>query len=98
MENDADSVVFREDVTKMYNVESDDVNKLCLLMIRFFVFIYFGFVSMFLFFFSSRRRHTRFSRDWSSDVCLFRSCSWTAQSPSTSARSRGAARRPCLRR
>src|SRR5690606_40149184 len=22
-----------------------------------------------LFFFSSRRRHTRFSRDWSSDVC-----------------------------
>src|SRR5690606_34587066 len=27
------------------------------------------FVSCFLFFFSSRRRHTRFSRDWSSDVC-----------------------------
>src|SRR5690606_41025723 len=25
--------------------------------------------SYFLFFFSSRRRHTRFSRDWSSDVC-----------------------------
>src|SRR5690606_40245120 len=25
------------------------------------------------FFFSSRRRHTRFSRDWSSDVCSFRS-------------------------
>src|SRR5207302_7041142 len=25
--------------------------------------------SCFLFFFSSRRRHTRFSRDWSSDVC-----------------------------
>src|SRR5690606_40857607 len=25
--------------------------------------------SIFLFFFSSRRRHTRFSRDWSSDVC-----------------------------
>src|SRR5690606_39620245 len=24
---------------------------------------------MVLFFFSSRRRHTRFSRDWSSDVC-----------------------------
>src|SRR5436309_13708705 len=24
---------------------------------------------MFYFFFSSRRRHTRFSRDWSSDVC-----------------------------
>src|SRR5690606_20144350 len=25
--------------------------------------------SLVLFFFSSRRRHTRFSRDWSSDVC-----------------------------
>src|SRR5690606_40963903 len=25
---------------------------------------------MLVFFFSSRRRHTRFSRDWSSDVCL----------------------------
>src|SRR6266511_3925261 len=33
---------------------------------------------MFFFFFSSRRRHTRFSRDWSSDVCssdLGRRCS-----------------------
>src|SRR5690606_40556631 len=27
------------------------------------------FVLVFCFFFSSRRRHTRFSRDWSSDVC-----------------------------
>src|SRR5690606_40784306 len=26
-------------------------------------------VNCFRFFFSSRRRHTRFSRDWSSDVC-----------------------------
>src|SRR5690606_39372111 len=26
-------------------------------------------VCCFVFFFSSRRRHTRFSRDWSSDVC-----------------------------
>src|SRR5690606_40241960 len=26
-------------------------------------------LNVFLFFFSSRRRHTRFSRDWSSDVC-----------------------------
>src|SRR5690606_41145035 len=26
-------------------------------------------VLLYLFFFSSRRRHTRFSRDWSSDVC-----------------------------
>src|SRR5690606_40056523 len=25
--------------------------------------------SIIIFFFSSRRRHTRFSRDWSSDVC-----------------------------
>src|SRR5690606_16344252 len=28
-----------------------------------------SFVLFCLFFFSSRRRHTRFSRDWSSDVC-----------------------------
>src|SRR5690606_40991110 len=27
------------------------------------------FTVQFMFFFSSRRRHTRFSRDWSSDVC-----------------------------
>src|SRR5574337_412979 len=39
------------------------------------------FILFFLFFFSSRRRHTRLSGDWSSDVCssdlkcLFRSCS-----------------------
>src|SRR5690625_7066773 len=26
-------------------------------------------MSLFLFFFSSRRRHTRWPRDWSSDVC-----------------------------
>src|SRR5690606_40731117 len=26
-------------------------------------------ISYLFFFFSSRRRHTRFSRDWSSDVC-----------------------------
>src|SRR5436309_11859951 len=32
----------------------------------FFLFFLFFF---FFFFFSSRRRHTRFSRDWSSDVC-----------------------------
>src|SRR5690606_39855324 len=29
---------------------------------------FFSFIRI-LFFFSSRRRHTRFSRDWSSDVC-----------------------------
>src|SRR2546429_7311074 len=28
-----------------------------------------GMLTWFLFFFSSRRRHTRCSRDWSSDVC-----------------------------
>src|SRR3712207_9348010 len=28
---------------------------------------------MLCFFFSSRRRHTRYWRDWSSDVCSFRS-------------------------
>src|SRR5690606_39765536 len=40
------------------------------------------------FFFSSRRRHTRFSRDWSSDVCssdlfsfLLQRASWLAKSP-----------------
>src|SRR5207253_5235767 len=27
------------------------------------------FISLFCFFFSSRRRHTRWPRDWSSDVC-----------------------------
>src|SRR5687768_18315647 len=33
-----------------------------------FLFLCF-FFSFFFFFFSSRRRHTRCSRDWSSDVC-----------------------------
>src|SRR5690606_23055437 len=32
------------------------------------IFYLFSFF-LFFFFFSSRRRHTRFSRDWSSDVC-----------------------------
>src|SRR5436309_12360702 len=34
-----------------------------------FLFFYVMLVYLFFFFFSSRRRHTRFSRDWSSDVC-----------------------------
>src|SRR5207253_6928450 len=35
-----------------------------------FITIYIGrFVIVFFFFFSSRRRHTRWPRDWSSDVC-----------------------------
>src|SRR5437870_12426162 len=29
-----------------------------------------------VFFFSSRRRHTRWPRDWSSDVCSSDLCSW----------------------
>src|SRR5690606_39888892 len=36
--------------------------------LRILLFLTFLFCSFF-FFFSSRRRHTRFSRDWSSDVC-----------------------------
>src|SRR5687768_17991567 len=35
----------------------------------FFFFFYFFCFFFFFFFFSSRRRHTRCSRDWSSDVC-----------------------------
>src|SRR5690606_39894305 len=36
-----------------------------------------------IFFFSSRRRHTRFSRDWSSDVC---SSDLSSQPPATPGR------------
>src|SRR5207249_11646329 len=35
----------------------------------FYLFFYFFFFVFFFFFFSSRRRHTRSKRDWSSDVC-----------------------------
>src|SRR5205809_3752267 len=38
-------------------------------VIDLFVLIYVLFFLFFFFFFSSRRRHTRCSRDWSSDVC-----------------------------
>src|SRR5207237_4898076 len=39
-------------------------------LVRAFLRVYFVPVSRFcLFFFSSRRRHTRFKCDWSSDVC-----------------------------
>src|SRR5207302_5821067 len=37
-------------------------------LVNYFIFISIVY-SFILFFFSSRRRHTRFSRDWSSDVC-----------------------------
>src|SRR2546422_5001758 len=41
-----------------------------LLLVLFFLFVTLLLVcSCFFFFFSSRRRHTRCSRDWSSDVC-----------------------------
>src|SRR5690606_40843461 len=38
------------------------------------------------FFFSSRRRHTRFSRDWSSDVCSSDLADLLGVSPTTIAR------------
>src|SRR2546421_4232609 len=47
----------------------------CFVVRVFFLFI---FICFFFFFFSSRRRHTRSDRDWSSDVCssdLYRLCS-----------------------
>src|SRR5690606_38021981 len=34
-----------------------------------YLIVYCSWFSVVFFFFSSRRRHTRFSRDWSSDVC-----------------------------
>ena len=41
----------------------------CDLQLYFFITVVFFFVFVVFFFFSSRRRHTRCSRDWSSDVC-----------------------------
>src|SRR5438105_8407216 len=42
----------------------------CLLVFFFLFFLLFMFLFFFFFFFfSSRRRHTRSTRDWSSDVC-----------------------------
>ena len=38
-------------------------------MSSFVEYCVFVFFLMYLFFFSSRRRHTRFTSDWSSDVC-----------------------------
>src|SRR3712207_7491131 len=34
-----------------------------------FLIVYYVMLYLFFFFFSSRRRHTRYWRDWSSDVC-----------------------------
>src|SRR6266436_8407207 len=39
------------------------------MLVYFFFILYFYTIVIFFFFFSSRRRHTRCSRDWSSDVC-----------------------------
>src|SRR5438105_7855219 len=43
----------------------------CFMLLVFYVFFifFFFFFLFFCFFFSSRRRHTRSTRDWSSDVC-----------------------------
>src|SRR5687768_18296306 len=57
------------------------------LPIMYYVFICNYFYDLFFFFFSSRRRHTRCSRDWSSDVCSS-DLRWRARS-SRSARSIG---------
>src|SRR5439155_4243537 len=49
-------------------------------------FFYFYLFNCFFFFFSSRRRHTRWPRDWSSDVCssdLCRQLSSTCCKPDT---------------
>src|SRR2546421_1172317 len=39
------------------------------ILFPFLIFSYFNFCVCTFFFFSSRRRHTRSDRDWSSDVC-----------------------------
>src|SRR5690606_39877106 len=52
----------------------------------------------FLFFFSSRRRHTRFSRDWSSDVCSSDLASGDTDVARIMARGGGASGRPAQAR
>src|SRR5690349_22783068 len=42
---------------------------LILYVLIFFFYFVFCYYFFFFFFFSSRRRHTRYLRDWSSDVC-----------------------------
>src|SRR5699024_11593634 len=46
--------------------ESSDILSLFCPLVSYLMF---SNLSLFLFFFSSRRRHTRSKRDWSSDVC-----------------------------
>src|SRR5437870_8255801 len=47
--------------------EMSSIRVVCTYIFIFIVLFFFFFV--FFFFFSSRRRHTRWPRDWSSDVC-----------------------------
>src|SRR5439155_16074951 len=42
---------------------------ICYILIIYVIFYYLIIFFFFFFFFSSRRRHTRWPRDWSSDVC-----------------------------
>src|SRR5690606_40830455 len=44
----------------------------------------FEIIFIFKFFFSSRRRHTRFSRDWSSDVCSSDLGTWSGDGVNSS--------------
>src|SRR5258707_7893450 len=46
----------------------------------------------FFFFFSSRRRHTRYWRDWSSDVCSSDLCTASARAPCRQRRSHRSSR------
>src|SRR5690606_40618981 len=49
-------------------------------LVRVVSFVHSLIVLFCFFFFSSRRRHTRFSRDWSSDVCssdLYTTTTWS---------------------
>src|SRR2546422_8536199 len=50
----------------------------------------------FFFFFSSRRRHTRCSRDWSSDVCSS-DLPWTACGATRRSLATASSTSPCLR-
>src|SRR5258707_7847052 len=52
-----------------YYARSYILVSLSLTSLTFNTFFIFMFIFFFFFFFSSRRRHTRYWRDWSSDVC-----------------------------
>src|SRR6266496_3557747 len=63
------------------NYMPNDVRNAMLIKMFSVFFLSQGADSKFLFFFSSRRRHTRSLRDWSSDVCLFRSTGVVVNAP-----------------